>query len=93
MTRERSEEPADGNARIRLACASCDRTDCDGITEAELAACRAEGWTEITCVQTYEESVTTYEHPDDAPAGHNVTAWYTHLGLCPDCWSDADEEE
>jgi hypothetical protein len=26
-----------------------------------------------------------YDNPAEAPAGYDVTAWYTHLGICPDC--------
>jgi hypothetical protein len=77
-------------ARIRLACSNCDRSDRDGITETELEACRAEGWTEIEFTQTYEQAVITYENPADAPAGHDATAWYTHLGLCPDCRAETE---
>ncbi len=52
-----------------------------------------QGWTEIIFVQTYEQSLAIYENPADAPAGHDVTAWYTHLGLCPDCRAETDECE
>jgi hypothetical protein len=72
-------------ARIRLACSDCDRTDRDGITEAELDACRAEGWTDIDVVRTYEDSLVTYDDPAAAPTDFDITGWYTHIGLCPDC--------
>jgi hypothetical protein len=73
------------DARVRLACSECDRQDKDGITPEELDACLAEGWTDINEVQTYEQSITTYEIPEYAPSGFEITAWHTHLGLCPDC--------
>ena len=73
---------------VRLACVYCNREDKDGITPEELEKCRAEGWTDITEVQTYEESMQTYENPDDAPQGFDVMAWHTHLGVCPDCQED-----
>jgi hypothetical protein len=76
------------DARVRLACSECDRQDKDGITPEELAACRAEGWTDITEFRSDEASMKTYERLEDAPAGHDVTAWYTHLGQCPECQQD-----
>jgi hypothetical protein len=90
MTGESPKSPEGGQARIRLACSSCDRSDRDGITDAELADCVAEGWTEIIVVQTYEQSVATYDNPAVAPADHHVTEWYTHLGRCPDCRAETD---
>jgi hypothetical protein len=78
---------------IRLACAYCSRDDYDGITEADLERLKAEGWTNITSVQTYEESRKTYARFEDAPPGFDVTAWYTHLAVCPDCNKDQAEEE
>ncbi len=73
------------DARVRLACSECDRQDKDGITPEQLAGCVAEGWTDICEVQTHEQSMTTYENPQDAPSDFDITAWHTHLGLCPDC--------
>jgi hypothetical protein len=72
-------------ARVRLACSECDRQDKDGITPEELAACVAAGWMDITEVQSFEQSMKTYERAEDAPAGHDLTAWFTHVGQCPDC--------
>jgi hypothetical protein len=72
-------------ATIRLACSECDRTDADNIAPEQLKQCKAEGWTGITEFRTFEESCRIYENPADAPAGHDVTAWYTYLGVCPDC--------
>ena len=39
-------------ATIRLACSECDRQDKDSITPQELADCVAEGWTDITEMQS-----------------------------------------
>ena len=91
MKRHRSKSSAGDDARIRLACSNCDRSDRDGITEAELSKCRQEGWTEIDFIQTYEQSVATHENPAAAPPGFDVTAWYTHLGLCPECKAEATD--
>jgi hypothetical protein len=97
MASKRNSAPAtstpDEPARIRLACSGCDRSDRDGITEAELDACRAEGWTDIDVVRTYEESLVTYDDPADAPADFDVTGWYTHLGLCPGCRQDDEASQ
>jgi hypothetical protein len=82
--------PAGEKALIRLACLNCDRSDFDGISGAELADCLASGWTDIAFIQTYEQSTTAYDDPADAPAGHDVTEWYTHLGLCPDCRAETE---
>ena len=74
--------------RIRLACIDCDRSDFDGITPEQLERCRAEGWADIGFEQCYEDSIRIYDDPDDAPPGYDVTAWWTHLGHCPDCRKD-----
>jgi hypothetical protein len=74
--------------RIRLACDHCDRSDKDGITAAELKQCKAEGWAGITRMQTYAQSIKTYDDPADAPPDSDVTAWYTHLATCPECQAD-----
>jgi hypothetical protein len=76
------------DARIRLACASCDRDEMDGITPEQLEQAKAEGWMDIEEVQSYDDSMQTYDNPDDAPPGFDVTAWHTHLGTCPDCQED-----
>jgi hypothetical protein len=72
-------------ANIRLACSECDRDDKDGITAEQLAQCEVQGWTNIIVVQSFEDACRTYDDPAAAPKGHDSTAWYTHLGLCPDC--------
>jgi hypothetical protein len=76
-------------ATIRLACLDCDRQDKDKITAEQLEQCKAEGWTDIAKTQSYEQSCRTYDNPADAPEGYDVTAWYTHLGVCPDCQEEA----
>lgn len=70
---------------IRLACESCSRDDKDMITSEQLEQCKAEGWADIDEVQSFEQSCRTYDNPADAPEGHDATAWYTHLGTCPEC--------
>ena len=62
--------------RIRLACLNCDRQDCDGVAELP------PGWQDMGGVQSYEESIREID-PNDRDG--SVFAWYTHLGLCPDC--------
>jgi hypothetical protein len=76
------------DAAIRLACAACDRDDMDGITPERLEQAKAEGWTGIEELQSYEDSIQTHDNPADAAPGFDVTAWYTHLGTCPDCQED-----
>jgi hypothetical protein len=73
---------------VRLGCLNCDRSDFDGITPEQLEQCEAEGWADIGFEQSYEDSIRTYDNPDDAPPGYDVTAWETHLGHCPDCQKD-----
>jgi hypothetical protein len=73
------------SANIRLACEVCGRDDKDFITLEQLAQCEAEGWTDINEVQKFEDSCRTYDNPADAPEGYDITAWYTHLGTCPEC--------
>ena len=75
-------------ANIRLACSECSRDDKNPITPEQLAQCKGEGWTDISEVQTFEESCRTYDNPADAPEGFDVTAWYTHLGTCPECQAE-----
>ena len=74
------------NCTIRLGCSECDCTDKDFITAAELEQCPAEGWTEITEVQSYEQACREIE-PAETP-GASVLDWQTHLGICPDCGSE-----
>ena len=61
------------DAPIRLACAACDRDDMDGITPEQLEQAKAQGWTDIEEVQSYDDSMQTYDNPDDAPPGSDVT--------------------
>jgi hypothetical protein len=79
-------------ARIRLACAFCDREDCDGITEDELAGKVDGGWESITERQTYQESIQVYDDPAEAPPDYSVFDWWTHVGYCPDCLEDLKED-
>jgi hypothetical protein len=74
---------------IRLACSACNRDDKDLITLEHLEQCKTEGWTDINEIQSFEESCRIYDNPTDAPKGYDVTAWYTHLGVCPDCQEEA----
>ena len=67
--------------RIRLACLNCDREDFDGVDVL------SDDWQDIDEFQSYDES--RREISWDDPAG-DVTAWYTHLGVCPDCQADPD---
>ena len=69
------------SGRIRLACLTCDREDFDGVDVLP------EDWEDIDEFQSYEASITPVEIDD--PDG-DVTAWYTHLGVCPDCQTDPD---
>jgi hypothetical protein len=73
---------------IRLACSACYRDDKDLITQEQLEQCKSEGWTDIAEVQTFEASCRTYDDPADEPAGYDIMAWYTHLGVCPECQSE-----
>ena len=75
---------AKASPQIRLACDTCDREDKDGISEAELADLATKGWSGITFMQSHEQSIQTFD-PEDAPPGFDVTAWYTHVGTCPEC--------
>lgn len=69
---------------IRLACTECDRQDKYGITEDKLGQCVAEGWVNVSQEQSFEQSCQTFG-PGEEPGGFAITAWYTHLGLCPEC--------
>jgi hypothetical protein len=37
----------------------------------------------------------TFRHDDpaDAPADFDITGWYTHFGLCPDCRAEDEASE
>ena len=47
----------------------------DGITPEQLEQAKAQGWTGIEEVQSYDDSMQTCDNPDDAPAGSDITAW------------------
>jgi hypothetical protein len=76
------------DATIRLACEECDRDDKDFITPQELEQCKAEGWTDINEVRSFEEATRTDDQPANQPEGCGILAWYTHLGICPECQAE-----
>lgn len=73
------------NGTIRLACSACNRDDMDGVMEEDLEAAKVAGWRSVIEVQSYEDSIKTYEDEEDPPPGYSVLDWYTHIGLCPEC--------
>jgi hypothetical protein len=72
---------------IRLGCYECNQEAYDGITADELRKLRSKagGWKEVVRVQTYAQSIKTYDDPKDAPSGYSVLDWETHKGVCQDC--------
>jgi hypothetical protein len=72
------------DAAIRLACAACDRDEMDGITPEQLEQAKAQGWTGIEEVQSYDDSMQTYDNLDDASAGFAVTTAGTRNAERPD---------
>jgi hypothetical protein len=62
--------------RIRLTCSECYREDFDGVDRIP------DDWEDVDEFQSFEESITPVAIDD--PHG-DVTAWCTHLGLCPEC--------
>lgn len=76
---------------VRLACSECDRDDYDFISEEALEA--LVGWEDIVEIQSYENSIKTYEYNDPCmPENYSVLDWYTHIGLCPDCSEELQRE-
>ena len=61
---------------VRLACTDCERQDHDGITEEQLLAVKRR-WHNVRQVRAGHDGWLARE-----PA----LEWYTHLGLCPNCW-------
>lgn len=59
--------------KIRLACLFCDRDDFDGVEAIPPT------WFSVDEAQSYEASLTK------AAANEDHFAWYTHLGVCPEC--------
>ncbi|MBA3481993.1 MAG: hypothetical protein H0T51_09280 [Pirellulales bacterium] len=59
--------------RIRLACLFCDRDDFDGVETIPAT------WFSVDETQSYEASL------KEANAEEDHFAWYTHLGVCPEC--------
>ena len=77
---------------ISLACVDCDREDWDGACHPRheihgdirdgrtlLRKARLAGWIDISRDKVGTESK---PHPR---WGEDLTAWWTHLGRCPDC--------
>jgi len=67
------------DGRIRLACVACDREDFDGVHELP------KDWEELREIQSYEESL---EGIEPGNKERSCLDWYTHLGICPDCWKE-----
>lgn len=65
--------------RIRLACRECYREDCDGI------AFIPRRWKDVVRFQSYRESIRDADPNDPFSCD---SAWYTHVGLCPECQSE-----
>ena len=65
--------------KIRLACMFCDREDFDGVDAVPA------DWFSVDEAQTYEASVRTIDmnHSDNR---ESVLDWFTHLGVCPECY-------
>jgi len=62
--------------KFRLACRDCDTDECDGVNKIPST------WIEVDEIQTLAESRKEVSVND---AAKSVFAWYTHLGICPDC--------
>lgn len=63
--------------KIRLGCMFCDRNDFDGVDAIPAA------WFSVDEIQSYEASIKA------AGANEDHCAWYTHLGVCPECQESA----
>jgi len=61
---------------IRLACASCDREDDDGVWRLP------KDWIGIQKWQTLSDSLRCVE---EVNSQQNLFEWYTHMGYCPEC--------
>jgi hypothetical protein len=70
--------------KILLACTECEREDFDGVDEIP------SDWRDVHEVQSYEESCREVD-PRDYKA--SVFEWYTHLGICPECYQVEVERE
>lgn len=62
---------------IRLACRFCDSNDYDFVEAVP------SDWFAVEEVQSYEASLQEATRNID---GRSVTDWYTHLGVCPECY-------
>lgn len=60
---------------IRLACLLCDVEDYDGVDHVP------PDWQDVDEVQSYEDSIAPIETS-------RTSAWWTHVGICPDCQQD-----
>ncbi len=69
---------------IRLACRLCDGEDCDGVASVP------HGWFDVQEVQSYAASLQTVDRNDSRKS---VFDWFTHLGICPDCYEEAIRPE
>ncbi len=71
----------------RLACQDCSREDFDGVKELPT------DWGDIGEFQSLKASLSTYDEAGDPdePPGFCVLDWYTHVGCCPECNSEANE--
>jgi hypothetical protein len=69
---------------IRLACTECEREDFDGVNEIP------PDWRDVREIQSYEESC---REVDPSDCKRSVFEWYTHLGICPECYQIEVERE
>ena len=60
--------------KFRLACLFCDRNEYDAVDQIPAT------WFAVDEVQSYEDSI-----KEIVPPGDEALAWWTHLGVCPDC--------
>jgi len=60
--------------KVHLACLFCDCNECDGVDQIPAT------WFAVDEVQSYEDSI-----KEIVPHGDEALAWWTHLGVCPDC--------
>lgn len=63
--------------RIRLACHFCDRDDFDFVEKVP------PDWFAVEEVQNYEASLQPVTRQIE---GLSVIDWFTHLGVCPECY-------
>jgi len=74
------------NGRIRLGCHYCD-VALDGID------CVPPGWTEVEEIRSYERAIEPVPDGQDRNKyGDTVVDWETHLGVCPECGKEHNDE-